>query len=230
MGSAEIAEYKQQIIEAADALIRSGVMSLSQHGNVSARVAGTDTFLLTAGGALANMRPESIALFQLDGTLLDGAVEPTSAEIVDMHGVVYRLRPEMGGAVHTHSPAATSFAVASLPIPLIYEAQARFNMTDGVPVAAYGPRGSRESVDNIAAAIETHRNIRGVLLANHGVLAFAETASAAARANIVIEEAAILGINARALGAAHPIPEHMVEYTKERRDQFARAGVKRAGD
>ena len=37
MGSAEIAEYKQQIIEAADALIRSGVMSLSQHDNVSAR-------------------------------------------------------------------------------------------------------------------------------------------------------------------------------------------------
>ena len=144
MGLSDIAMFKQQIIDAANTLVSSGVMSLSQHGNISARVTGTDTFLLTAGGSLVNMKPENIALFQMDGTLLEGAIEPTGAEIVGMHGIVYRLRPDMGGAVHTHSPAATSYAVASQPIPLIYEAQARFNMTDGVPVAGYGPRGSQE--------------------------------------------------------------------------------------
>ena len=162
MSSADIANYKQQIIEAAKFILDSGVMSLSNHGNFSARVPGTDTFLLTAGGSFADLKPDNIALFQLDGTLLDGAVEPTSAEIVDMHGVVYRLRPDAGGAVHTHSPLATSFAVAREPIPLIYEALARFNMTDGVPVAGYGPRGSKESVDNIAKAIESNQNIGGV--------------------------------------------------------------------
>ena len=167
MGSSDITMFKQQIIDAANTLVSSGVMSLSQHGNISARVTGTDTFLLTAGGSLVDMKPENIALFQMDGTLLEGAIEPTGAEIVGMHGIVYRLRPDMGGAVHTHSPAATSFAVASQPIPLIYEAQARFNMTDGVPLASYGPRGSQESVDNIANAIESHPNIGGVLLENH---------------------------------------------------------------
>lgn len=229
MGSADVDSYKQQIIEAATLLLGSGVMSISQHGNISARMPGTDTFLLTAGGSLKGMHPENIALFRLDGTLLGGAVEPTSAEIVDMHGVVYRLRPDMGGAVHTHSPYATSFAVAGEPIPLIYEALARFDMTDGVPVAAYGPRGSEESVDNIARAIQSHQHIGGVLLANHGVLAFADSAPAAARANIVIEEAAILGLNARAIGEAKAIPPHMVELTQQRRDRFAATGVQRAG-
>lgn len=163
MSSADIASQKQQIIEAAEVLLDSGVMSLSQHGNISARVPGTETFLLTAGGSLSGMTPDNIALFDLAGTLLDGAVLPTSAEIVDMHGVVYRLKPQMGGALHTHSPMATSFAVAGQSIPLIYEAQARFNMTDGVPVADYGPRGSRESVENIARALRSHENIGGVL-------------------------------------------------------------------
>ena len=103
-------------------------------------------------------------------------------------------------------------------------------MTDGVPLAAYGPRGSRESVDNIAKAIETHTNIGGVLLANHGVLAFGADPMSAARANIIIEEAAILGINAGAIGKAEPIPANMVAYTQRRRDEFASAGVRKAQD
>jgi hypothetical protein len=52
---------------------------------------------------------------------------------------------------------------------------------------------------------------------------------AAARANLIIEEAAILGINARVLGGARPIPAEMAAYTQRRRDEFAAAGVQRAG-
>jgi hypothetical protein len=62
------------------------------------------------------------------------------------------------------------------------------------------------------------------------VLAFGANAVAAARANIIIEETAILGINARSIGKAYEIPQHMVEYTQKRRDQFASAGVRRAGE
>ncbi len=228
MSSSDVTEYKRQIIDAAKFLIGSGVMSASNHGNFSARLPDTDTFLLTGGGSFDDLKPEDIALFKLDGTLLEGAVSPTSAEIVDMHGVVYRLRPDAGGAVHTHSPFATSFAVAGEPIGLIYEALARFDMTDGVPLAEYGPRGSKESVDNIAKAIKAHANIGGVLLANHGVLAFGVDPMMAARANVIIEETAILGLNARVLGEAKPIPSNMVGYTQQRRDEFAAAGTQQA--
>ena len=136
----------------------------------------------------------------MDGTLLEGAVEPTGAEVVDMHSIVYQLRPDMGSVVHTHSPQATTWAVANKPIPVIYEAMVRFNMTDGVPLAGYGPRGSAESVNNIAEAIKAHPNIGGVLLANHGVLAFGPTPMAAAKANILIEESAVLGLQAGEIG------------------------------
>jgi L-fuculose-phosphate aldolase len=223
-----LADYRQQIIDAAAVLLASGIMQASMHGNISARVPGTDRFLLTAGGSIDSLTPDRIALFDLEGSLLEGAVEPAAAEIVDMHGIVYQLRPDAGGVVHTHSPAATSFAVAHQPIPLSYEAMARFDMTDGVPLAGYGPRGSRESVEEIARAIRAHEHIGGVLLANHGVLAFGSTADRGAHANLIIEEAALLDLNARVLGGAVEIPQAMVRYTQARRDEFAATGTQTA--
>ena len=68
-----------------------------------------------------------------------------------------------------------------------------------------------------------------MLLANHGVLAFAADPVSSVRTNVVIEEAAILFMNARAIGKANPIPAHMVEQTRQRRDDFASMGVQRAG-
>lgn len=228
--SDSLARLKEEIVLACRLLVSSGVLSLSQHGNVSARLPGSDRFLLTGGGSLAEMTPERIALFDLDGRLLEGAVEPASAEIVEMHAVVYRLRPEAGGVLHTHSPYATSWAVAQEPIPLIYEALARFDMAEGVPVAGYGPRGSRESVENIARVLKEYEEIKGLLLANHGVLTFADSPRAAATVNLIIEEAALLALNARAIGRLTVIPPEMVSKVRERRDSFAARGVIRAGD
>ena len=46
------ARLKQEIIASANLLVKSGVISLSLHGNYSARIPDTDTFLLTAGGSI----------------------------------------------------------------------------------------------------------------------------------------------------------------------------------
>ena len=46
-------------------------------------------------------------------------------------------------------------------------------MVDGVPLAKYGPRGSDESVNNIATVIDEFEGIKGLLLENHGVFTFA---------------------------------------------------------
>src|SRR5688500_5917621 len=116
-----LANYRLEIIEAAGELVRAAIMTKSNHGNMSLRVPGEDQFLLTAGGSLASLKPENIALFALDGRLLEGTVLPVGAEIIHMHGIVYQTRPEFTGVVHTHSPFATGFACAGKPIPVAYE-------------------------------------------------------------------------------------------------------------
>lgn len=226
MAIRDLSEYRQQVVDACAALGRSGVLSASGHANFSVRVPGMDAMLLTNQASLKDpVRPESLALIALDGAILEGSIDPNSAEIIFMHAVVYQHRPEAGSVVHTHSPMATSFAVASQAMPVVYESQVRFGMTDGIPVAGYGPRGSQLAVDNIAAVLRAHQNAKAMLLENHGVLAFAENALGATRAAISIEETAIVALHARVLGGAKPIPPELFAMTQARAGEFERQGT-----
>ena len=220
-----VANYRKDIVEASQQLVRSGIMTKTLHGNLSLRLPDEDAFLLTAGGSLADMQPENVALFRLDGSLIEGTVMPVGAEIIQMHAVVYRLRPEFRGVVHTHSPFATGFAVAGQAIAPAYEAMVRNGLTEGVPVARYGPRGSEESVNNIAEVLKAHQGIRALLLENHGVLAFAESVAGAVRVNMTVEESAEIMLYAQQLGGAKPIPAQMIEATNRRAAAFAATGA-----
>jgi L-fuculose-phosphate aldolase len=221
-------ELRRAVIASASALIRAGAISMSHHGNFSVRVPNTDTILLTATSSFDNLQPENLALLDLDGKLLEGEINPTNAEIVHMHAIVYKQRPETGAVVHTHSTYATAFALASRALGCSYEALVRSDMTDGVPLAKYEPRGSRESVTNISDALSATKNTKAVLLENHGVLAFGANPAAAARANLIVEEAAQMAIFAEVLGGAKNIPPELLKASVGRRDEFARAGKQRA--
>jgi L-ribulose-5-phosphate 4-epimerase len=222
------APLRQAVIASASFLVRIGVISMSHHGNFSVRVPGTDTILLTATSSFDNLKPENLALLDLEGRLIEGEINPSNAEIVHMHAIVYKERPETGAVVHTHSTYATSFALASRALGCSYEALVRQDMTDGIPLAKYGPRGSPESVANIASALSAAKNTKAVLLENHGVLAFGPDPAAAARANLIVEEAAQMAIFAEVLGGAKPIPPELLKATVGRRDEFSRAGTRRA--
>lgn len=227
MGLKDLDMEKDAVLSAIDAIEEAGVMGIGQHGNFSVRIPGTDTFILI-GGNFDSVRKDDFILVDLEGRLVEGDMTPRDAEIVHLHTVVYKNRPEASSAVHVHSTWGTTFAVASRSIECSYEAMARNNMGDGIPLAKYGPRGSDESVQYIADALNSAENIRAVLLEHHGILAFGETPAAAARAVTVVEAAARLAAQAAAIGGAKPIPREMMTATVQRRDQFAQAGSQRA--
>jgi ribulose-5-phosphate 4-epimerase/fuculose-1-phosphate aldolase len=60
-------DYRNDVANASQNLVKLGIMTKSNHGNVSLRLPGEDRFLLTSGGTLANMRTEDVALFDLEG-------------------------------------------------------------------------------------------------------------------------------------------------------------------
>src|SRR5438094_2427570 len=109
----DLSDLRQSVVDASTFLGRSGALSLSHHGNFSVRVPGTDTVLLTATSSLDNLKQENLALLDLDGRILEGEINPTNAEIVHMHTVVYKHRPNAFAVVHTHSPYCTAWAIAS---------------------------------------------------------------------------------------------------------------------
>jgi L-ribulose-5-phosphate 4-epimerase len=122
------------------------------------------------------------------------------------------------------SPAATAYAVAQRPIGCWIEALAMFGLPEGVPVAAYGPRGSQEAIANIRAAAV---GVPAVLLANHGVLVFHRSPQMVIMLGGVVEEAAQAGLQAEGLGGPIELPESMKAAALQRSSSFEAQGTRR---
>jgi L-fuculose-phosphate aldolase len=205
---------------AAKLLFQAGVMSHSGHGNMSLRLPEPDRLLITATGHIRDLAPEQLAVVTYDGDAVEGMIESVAREIVGMHACVYRERADVGAVIHTHSPRATSFAIANKPLPVVYEAFLRFGITDAIPVAAWAPRGSPESVTQIVTQLRQHPDAPAVLLGNHGLLAFSRDPQMAAQLIVIMEEAAQLLLDADTLGGAQPFPDDALERERQHMRQF----------
>jgi ribulose-5-phosphate 4-epimerase/fuculose-1-phosphate aldolase/pimeloyl-ACP methyl ester carboxylesterase len=215
------ASERQAILDAADLLVRSGVLSHSNHGNSSVRLPDGESMMITGASSLFGQTPGTLAVLDLDGNLKEGVLLSTSAEIVNMHAIVYKRRLDVGAVIHTHSPMVSTYAMAHAPMPVHYEGLLRLGVNVPIPVAAWGPRGSRESVLNIEKALEANPSAPAVLLANHGLLAWGRDQQSAARLIISLEEAAEMMLRAEHLGGSKDLPAGALDQVRERMQAFA---------
>ncbi len=211
-----------QLVETAQAIVRSGAISMSGHGNISVRVPERDEILYTTASTLNGFQDSSIVRLHLDGSILEGEVPPIAAAVIPMHTAIYQERPDTGCVLHTHSPFATAFAVANRPIEGWTEAFGIFGLEDGVPLAPYGARGSEQAVQNIRAALTART--RAVLLANHGVLCFHTTPAMAVQMNVIVEEAAQVAILAGSIGGPKVVPPELLHASHIRAASFEARG------
>src|SRR3954468_18021309 len=229
MPTPEVAAFRQSVVASAEMMVRSGILSASQHGNISVLLPERDQLLLTARSALANLRGDEVARLGLGGDLREGMLDPASHEIIRMHTVVYEHRSHVGAGIHTHSPHATAFPVASRPLDCVAEVLARWVGDQVIPVARYGPRGSEASVANIAAVLREHPKASALLLEHHGVLVWGENVEQATRIAMALEERAPLTLFASALGPLRAIPGDGALGTQQRRLEFEQKGTVTAG-
>jgi L-ribulose-5-phosphate 4-epimerase len=215
-----------EVIDVARRVVASGAISANGHGNVSLRAPGAEEMYFTAAPSLRDHPASAVVRVGLDGLLLEGDLPPIQGAVVAMHTAMYQDQPEVGCVLHTHSPYATAYAVAHRPIGCWVEALAMFGLPTGVPVAAYGPRGSDQAVANIRAAITP--GVPAVLLANHGVLVFHRTPELAIVVGGIVEEAAQAGINAAGLGGPVEIPDKLRAAALQRAMAFEAKGTTRA--
>jgi L-ribulose-5-phosphate 4-epimerase len=215
-----------QVADTARRVVASGAISANGHGNVSIRVPGASEMYFTAGPSLRDHPVSAVVRVGLDGTLLEGELPPIQGAVVAMHTAMYADNPDVGCVLHTHSPCATAYAVAHRRIECWIEAMAMFGLQDGVPVAAYGARGSDTSIAHIRSAVLPGGP--AVLLANHGVLVFHRTPELAILIGGVVEEAAMAGINAASLGGPVEIPAELRAAALQRAVVFESRGTVRA--
>ncbi|MBN1282466.1 MAG: class II aldolase/adducin family protein [Proteobacteria bacterium] len=132
-------------------------------GNVSVR--DGDGFLITPGSTRKDtVTPESIVACRADGSPIDPSAHPSS-EVV-MHREVYRVRPEVGAAIHAHPHycLACSLGDISLTEMLLPELAIYIGPVPSVPYATPG-------TDEMAATLDPFlAGHNAFLLKRHGVL------------------------------------------------------------
>jgi L-ribulose-5-phosphate 4-epimerase len=170
-------------------------------GNVSARDPETGLVVIKPSGVrYEHMRPEHMVVLDLEGTVVEGSLKPSSDTA--SHLYIYRHRPDVGGVVHTHSPYATAFAAVGQPIPCVLTAIAD-EFGGPIPCGGFSLIGD-ESIGKIV--VEAIGNSPAVLLKNHGVFTVGKNAEAAVKAAVMTEDVARTVWLARVLGLADEIP------------------------
>ena len=215
----------EDLLDVARAVVGTGAIGGNSHGNISLLAPGTDDLYYTGGQSMRDHPASQVVRMGLDGQLREGSLPPIQRAVVDMHTSMYRT-PGVTCVIHTHAPGATAFAVAQKPLEPWIEAMAMFGMADGVPVAAYGPRGSEQSVANIHAALRP--GTPAVLLANHGLLVFHRTPDLAVMVLGVVEEAAQAALAANRIGGPTVLPAEMRAAALQRHAMLVAEGTARA--
>jgi len=157
---------RAEVLRTAQAMLAEG-LTIGDSGNVSARVPHGERLLLAItphGQYYDLLTPEDIVVVDEEGEPVAGDAIP-SAELL-LHAEVYRVRPDVGAVIHTHSPMASAASIVGRPLPPVLEDQMIF-LGGQIEVASHAMTGSEELVGTAAEALGD-RN--ACLLANHGAL------------------------------------------------------------
>lgn len=163
-----IENLKRRLVEAIQVITGEGVLSGS--GHLSARIPGTDTFLVNPRYAGILARPKEICTVNFDGKRIAGK-GPIPSE-TPIHAAVYRARPDVGSVIHCH--ARYSILVGLSDDGLIpFNREARM-FADGVPVfnESHGINDfdiAQRMVDNLGPHYATFLRGHGVVVAGPGI-------------------------------------------------------------
>jgi L-ribulose-5-phosphate 4-epimerase len=182
---------RRVVADVAMSLVRAGVLSHSGHADRSARV-GPDAVVIATLNPTRDLVPDDLAVIRLDGTVAEGDAAGMSTEVVATHTEVYRVRPQAGAVIHTHSPHLLAFALAGRPLPVRYEPLHRLGQAEEVPVAP--------SASAVIELIGARPGTQAVLLGGHGVLVFGPDTETTVSLLVALEEAAEAELRTAVLG------------------------------
>lgn len=206
-----IARARADVSAAHTALLLAGVASGSEAG-VSARVPGTDLFVITPADSTAGeITPDAMILCDLRGDVVTGTPgsESPMPDEAAAHAHVYDAMDEVGGIVHVASPYATGWAARGEAIPCVVTSMA--DLFGGeVPVVPLAAGDGAELGAAVAGALDGQRS-PALLVQNRGAFVVAERARAAARVAVKLEDVARIAQLARQGGAPLALPQDVID-------------------
>ena len=138
-------------------------------GNISYRIGPNEVLCTPTLVSKFDLTPDDICLVDLDGKQVAGK-RPRTSEIL-LHLEIYKAVPEAKSCVHCHPPHATAYAITGRvpPSRVIPE----FEVFVGkVAVSPYETPGTKAFAETVIPYVKQHNT---VLLANHGIICWADT-------------------------------------------------------
>lgn len=138
-------------------------------GNISYRIGPNEVLCTPTLISKADLRPEDICMVDLEGNQLVGS-RPRTSEIL-LHLEIYKAVPQAKGVVHCHPAHATAYAITGHvpPSSIIPEYDV---FIGSCAVSPYETPGTQKFAETVIPFVQHHNT---VLLANHGIVCWADT-------------------------------------------------------
>jgi L-fuculose-phosphate aldolase len=138
-------------------------------GNISYRIGPNEVLCTPTLVSKYDLTPEILCLVDLEGNQVAGT-RPRTSELL-LHLEIYKAVPEAKAVVHCHPPHATAYAITGKVPPNMVIPE--FEVFVGkVAVSPYETPGTKTFAETVLPYVKQHNT---VLLANHGIVCWADT-------------------------------------------------------
>ena len=210
-----IKQLKERVCNANLTLKKSNLITLTW-GNVSAKDEESGLIIIKPSGvSYDTMKPEDMVVVDLDGNTVEGTYRPSSD--LPTHLYLYKQFPSLGGIVHTHSTFATAFAQSGKEIVAYGTTHAdafygSIPCTRDLTEAEISEAYEWNTGKVIAEAVRDFIAVPGIIVKNHGVFTWGETAEKAVENAITLEEVAKMAFLTEQLNSdIQRIDQHLLD-------------------
>lgn len=140
----------------------------AHEGNLSIRLDDGNILCTPTMQCKGFLKPEELCIIDRDMKQISGPLKATSE--IRLHLEIFRQREDVNAVVHSHAPHATAFAVANRPFPCGVLAEPELFLGE-VGLAPFETPGTEEFAKSVTPFVKM---TNAILLANHGVVTYAE--------------------------------------------------------
>lgn len=200
---------REQIVDYGRQMLSEGLVKVTS-GNLSIYDPGTGFMAISPSGIpYFETKAEDVVILTLDGEKVEGGRKPSSEH--NLHAAVYKVRPDAGAVVHTHSMFATTLSIVGEPVKTVHFVLANLLGRTEVPVAPYCTYGTMELAN---AVMDAMKDSDACLLANHGMVSCGKTMADAYLLASMVEEVAQMQWRAQCIGNPYVLSDEQVRKTR----------------
>jgi L-fuculose-phosphate aldolase len=195
---------EREELAAACRRVAAGGLVVGTAGNLSARCGDDHVAVTPTGGVLGELTAADMAVVDLDGHHVDGALAATSE--LPLHLGVYADTPGARAVAHAHALASTAVSCTHDELPAVHYTILQLGGT--IRVAPYATFGSDELAAHVRAALDGRS---AALMQNHGSVAHGRSLTEAVERLELLEWLAELYARSVALGTPRVLSDAELE-------------------